>query len=136
MQDRIRIVGIIIQNNHLLLVKGEDKYKEFWTTGGTNKEWETHLQTLERELLEEVNLKLISADFFWEYTEKAPYTVQERISRSFVYIAQVEWTIKVSHEIKSFVRMSREEFEAGKYPLLPATKNEIIPDLIKKWFFI
>lgn len=133
MKEIIRIVGIIIQNNCLLLVKGDEKFKEFWTTWGTNEEWESHMETLKREILEEVWLETTAAEFFWEYTEKAPYTTEDKISRSFVYIISTTWIITVGHEIKSFVWMSKAEFEAGKYKLLPGTREQIIPDLIKKW---
>jgi len=134
MGEVIRIAAIIIQDKSLLLVKGEDKYKEYWTPGGKAKSGEADLDCLQRELREEISAKAVSAKFFGEYVSPSLYDVGV-VYRSRVYLVEIEGKIIPSNEIKGFVWMSRKEFESNKYPLIPATQGRIIPDLIKKGLF-
>ena len=134
MKERIRIVAIVIQNHKLLLVKGLDKYKEFWTPGGKREEGESDLECLKRELDEEINVKVTSAKFFGEYTSKSPYH-EDVLTISRVYIVDISGEIKVAKEIQGYVWMSRKEFEEGKYPLIAITQEKIIPDIIKAGHF-
>jgi len=134
MKEVIRIAAIIIQNKSLLLVKGEDKYKEYWTPGGKVKKGESDLDCLQRELTEEINAKAVSSKFFGEYVSPSLYDAGI-VYRSRVYLVEIEGKIVPGNEIKSFVWMSRGEFDSNKYPLIPATRGRIIPDLIKKGLF-
>ncbi|MDD5191932.1 MAG: NUDIX domain-containing protein [Candidatus Nanoarchaeia archaeon] len=134
MKKRIRIVAIIVKNNKLLLVKGSDKYKEYWTPGGKLEEGETELECLKRELNEELNVKLISAKFFKEYVAKSPYE-KDVMTISRVYITNISGEIKAAEEIKNNVWMSKDEFNKNKYSLISTTREKIIPDLIKEGFF-
>lgn len=134
MKERTRIVAIIVKNDRLLLVKGSDKYKEYWTPGGKLEEGESELECLKRELNEELNVNLTSAKFFKEYIAKSPYE-ENVISINKVYIASISGEIKTAKEIKNIVWISKEEFNKNKYPLINTTKEKIIPDLIKEGFF-
>jgi len=134
MIERIRVAAIIIQGHNLLLVKGSDKYKEFWTPGGKLEAGESELECLKRELDEEINVKVVSAKFFGEYAEKAPYA-ENVLSISRVYIVSISGKIKTAKEIQGYVWMTRKEFEAEKYPLVAATGKKIIPDIIKAGYF-
>lgn len=134
MKERIRIVAIIIRNHKLLLVKGADQYKEFWTPGGGLEDGESELECLKRELHEELNVELVSAKFFRDYVAKAPYDA-DIITRSRVYIAEISGEIKTGEEIKSFIWMSKKDYTSNKYPLIITTRDKIIPDLIKEKYF-
>ncbi|VVB74308.1 NUDIX domain protein [uncultured archaeon] len=134
MKEVTRIAAIIIQNKSLLLVKGADKYKEYWTPGGKVKEGESDLDCLQRELSEEINVKVVSSKFFGEYVSPSAYDAGV-IYRSRAYLAEIEGKIVPGNEIKGFVWMSRKEFDSNKYPLIPATRDRLVPDLIKKGLF-
>jgi len=133
-KEKTRIAAIIIKDNKILLVKGADKYKEYWTPGGTLEEGETELECLKRELKEELNIKLVSSTFFKEYKAKSPYHA-DTITISRIYIAKVSGEPKAGREIKDYVWMSKDDFNNNKYPLLSLTKDKVIPDLIKGGIF-
>jgi len=110
MKERIRIAAIIVKNHKLLLVKGSDKYKEYWTPGGKKEDEESDVDALNRELDEEIHVKVVSAKFFGEYVAKSAYE-PDIIMRSRVYITTVSGDIEVGKEIQSYVWMTREEFD-------------------------
>ncbi len=134
MKEKNRVVAIIVKNHKLLLVKGSNRYKEFWTPGGKREEGESDLECLSRELIEELTVKVVSAKFFGEYVDKSAYDT-DSITRSNVYLVEISGDINVSKEIKGYTWMSRKEFDEGKYPLTPTTRDRIIPDLIKAGYF-
>ena len=134
MIERTRVVAIIIQNHKLLLVKGSDKYKEYWTPGGKREEGESDIEALRRELDEEINVKITSTKFFGEYTAKSPYE-KDRIIISRVYVVTISGDIKVAKEIQNHVWMTKKDFEEEKYPLITTTRQRIIPDIIKAGYF-
>ncbi len=133
MKKRIRIVAIIVKNHNLLLVKGSDKYKEYWTPGGKREEGESDIKALQRELNEEINVRIISTEFFKEYTAKSPYEDELVISR--VYIVNISGKIQVGKEIQKFVWMTKNEFNDEIYPLIAITRQKIIPEIIKAGYF-
>lgn len=134
MKERLRVVAIVVQDHRILLLKGSDQYKEYWTPGGKREEGESDLDCLTRELDEEINVKITSAKFFKEYVANSPYEV-DVLSRSRVYIVDISGEIKAAKEIKGYAWMSKKEFEEQKYPLIPTTREKIIPDLIKAGYF-
>ena len=134
MKEQIRVAAMIIKNKKLLLVKGSDKHQEFWTPGGKREEGESDLECLTRELNEEINATVTSAKFLGEYTGKSLYH-EDVITVSRVYLVGISGEIKVAHEIQGYVWMTKKEFETGKYPLIAVTRDEIIPDLIKRGLF-
>lgn len=129
MQERIRVAAIIVQNEKILLVKGSDKYLEFWTPGGKLESNESELDCLKRELNEELGVNLVSTIFFKEYLSKSPY-IENMLTRSKVYLTEISGELKPNQEIKSFVWMSKNDFKENKFPLIDVMKNNIIPDLI------
>jgi len=134
MEQKIRIAAIIIKDNKLLLVKGADKYKEYWTPGGKLEPGETEIECLKRELMEELNLTLMSHNFFREYRTKTAYQ-ENGMTQNKVYIVEVSGNPNPSREITNYVWMSKNDFQNDKYPLLSATKDKVIPDLIKEGIF-
>jgi ADP-ribose pyrophosphatase YjhB (NUDIX family) len=134
MKERTRIAAIVIQNHRLLLVKGSDKFKEYWTPGGKREEGESDLITLARELDEEINVKITSTKFFGEYREKSQY-YKDTLTISRVYLVDISGEIKTAKEIHGHAWMTRKEFEEGKYPLMNGTQEKVIPDIIKAGYF-
>lgn len=135
MQERTRISAIIIQNNRILFV-AEDKEKLFREPGGRPNGNETHEETLKREIKEELGLDVTWTNFFGEYTGKLLFTHEDILVKNYVYVVSAKWKIHLGHEIKYFVRLSKDDIHQDIYPLLPVTKNQIIPDLIKAGIFI
>ena len=67
--------------------------------------------------------------FFKEYYGKSFYS--DSMIRERAYIATITGEIKDSAEIEGHLWLSREDFESHKYPMIPLTDKEIIPDIIK-----
>lgn len=135
MEYRIRIAAMIIRDGKLLMLQGKDKTgvvrPELWTPGGKIEPGESDEDCLRRELKEEIGVQLISARFFGEYESKSHYR-DYGMTRSKVYIANVEGKIIPDHEIVAYVWLSHSEFKNKKYPMIPVTEEEIVPDLIAK----
>jgi hypothetical protein len=55
--------------------------------------------------------------------------------RQRVYIIEISGEIKPSSEIEGHLWLSRKDFDSHKYPMIPTTEKEIIPDLIKERLF-
>ena len=131
-EERVRIVGMVIKDRKLLMLNGRG-YKELWTPGGKMKVGETDEDCLRRELREELQVNLDSCKFFKEYYGKSFYS--EWMVRQGVYIIEISGEIKPSSEIEGHLWLSRKDFDSHKYPMIPTTEKEIIPDLIKERLF-
>ena len=129
METVIRIAGIIIQDNKMLMVLGK-KHQELWTPGGKIEPGETDEVCLKRELKEELCAELLCYEFFKEYTNPSFY-YPERTTIERVYMAKISGHIKPSAEICDFVWLSKEDFENKKYPMIRNDQEKLIPDLIK-----
>lgn len=131
---RTRIAGIIIRDGRLLLLKGKG-YDELRTPGGKVDDGESDEMCLARELEEELGVKMETAVFFKEYTNPSPFNPDTIMTIQKTYIATISGDIVPAAEIEAFVRMSKEEFEENKYPILTVTREIIIPDLISAGIF-
>jgi len=131
-REKTRVIGIVIKEGKLLMLKGRG-YKELWTPGGKMEVGEIDEETLKRELKEELHVILKDCKFFKEYSGKSFYG--DAMVRERVYITTIAGEITPSAEIESHLWLSREDFESHKYPMIPITEKEIIPDLIKAKIF-
>lgn len=127
-RPRIRIAGIVIRDNKLLLLKGRG-YEYFWTPGGKVDGEEGYEECLKRELKEEIGVNLISVKFFKEY-EGVSFFNSEIKQKQAVYLIEIDGEIKPDAEIESYIWMSKEEYENKKYNT--QTDDNIILDLIKE----
>ena len=130
METRTRIAGIIIEEGKLLMLRGRGCV-ELWTPGGKIDENETDEECLKRELKEEINVDLIKAKFFKEYTSPSFYHTENTTVQR-IYIAEIKGDPVPAAEIDNFVWLTMEDFKKHAYPMIPVTQNEIIPDLIKQ----
>jgi 8-oxo-dGTP diphosphatase len=126
---RIRIAGIFIKNDKLLLVKGKG-YKELWTVGGKVDGNETDEECLRRELREEIGVEITDIKFYKKYSTASFYNPDVQIEER-VYIISIQENIKPNAEIESFVWFSKNDYHSKKYPMITHTEEELIPDLIK-----
>jgi len=131
MEARIRIVGIIIQDEKLLMVKGKG-YSELWTPGGTLEGGENDEECLRRELKEETNGNLLSAKFFREYNGHSFYHPEKKLIER-VYVSMMDGEIKPdpNSEIESIIWFTKNDFKNKKFPMITHTETELIPDIIK-----
>ena len=130
--EKIRVTALVIREGKLLMLNGRG-YKELWTPGGKMKIGETDEDCMRRELREELQANLDEFKFFKEYYGKSFYN--DWVVRQRVYIAKISGEIRPSSEIEGHLWFSRKDFESHKYPMIPTTEKEIIPDLIKKGLF-
>lgn len=132
MNPRIRVAAIIIQDKKLLMVQGG--FPELWTPWGKLEEEETEEECLRRELKEEIWVEITNLSFFKEYRWVSFY-YPERLTIQKIYIVSITGKIKPNAEIHNFVRLSREDFEQNRFPLIRPDQEELIPDLIKENIF-
>lgn len=102
--ERERVRAIIIQRKKVLLVTSEGAAK-FWTPGGHQEGDETYRETMERELMEELNLRLVAME---------PITSLDSgkgKGRSFYYLCEVRGEPRPSSEISEFRWVTFREFE-------------------------
>lgn len=126
---RTRIAAMIIQDDKLLLLKGIG-YDELWTPGGKIESGEDDITCLQRELAEELGVKLQSATFFKEYNGTSYYNKEVSLIQR-VYVVTITGSPKANAEIESMVWFSKDDFNSKKYLMITITQDEIIPDLIK-----
>ena len=128
LKPRIRVAGIIIRNEKLLLLKGRG-YEYFWTPGGKIDGKESNEECLRRELKEEIGVDLVSMKFFKEY-DGVSFFNPEIKQKQVVYLIEISGEIKPDAEIESYILMSKEDYNNKKYNT--QTDDNIILDLIKE----
>lgn len=133
METKTRIVAIIIKDGKLLMLKGRG-YNELWTPGGKIEQGESDEDCLRRELNEEIGVKIINLKFFKKYSGKSFYHPNQ-ITIQKIYIVSVSGNITPGAEIEDFVWLSKDDFRARKFQMIPITEKKIIPDLIQQKIF-
>ncbi|MFA4818404.1 MAG: NUDIX domain-containing protein [Patescibacteria group bacterium] len=129
MKVTTRVVAVIIQDHKLLLEKGKG-YNELWVPGGKIEPHESELDCLKRELAEELNIELVSANFFKKYLSKHFYD-HNRLTKDRVYLTTVNGAPQPQNEIESVVWFTKEDLASKKYQLITNTEENLIPDLIQ-----
>ena len=108
-----KVGGIVIKDKKVLVVrkKTKENFLEFIIPGGKRESGETDLETLQREMQEEVNLKIIKTEYLGEYRDIAIF---ENIPIAMkVYLCEVEGEINVQNEIKEFCWIDKNYKEKG-----------------------
>lgn len=126
----LRIAGIIIKDNKILLVKGK-KYEIFWTPGGKAEEDETNEECLKRELKEELQVDIEEAIYFKEYFGKSFFNPDKNL-KQIVYIIKINGEPKPNNEIADYIWFSKDDFKNKKYEIMPSHEGVIFIDLIKE----
>ena len=131
MTDRLdKIGGIILKDKRLLVVqkKTKDNRTEFIFPGGKREGSETDLETLTRELKEELQVELVSARSFGGFDDIAIFeNVPIHIE---AYIANVSGEPRCDCEIKSLLWIDRYYKEQG-IKLGSILENDVVPKLIE-----
>ena len=131
MKTIVRISGILITQDGLLLVKC-DGIEDYLLPGGKLEDGESDLDSLRRELMEELNITPTDPEFFGEYERLAyPSKTGERyrvIVRAYVAGFEGE-PVPDQDEVLEIAWASMVDLESGKYPLNPILRKYIVPEL-------
>ncbi|SES78426.1 NUDIX hydrolase [[Clostridium] polysaccharolyticum] len=124
-----KIGGVILKDKKILVVRKRTKanFKEFIIPGGKREGQETDLETLSRELKEELNIDLISANFMGEYTDIAVFENVPIKVRT--YLTKVSGDMKVENEIKEYIWIDR-NYKEKQVKLGSILEKFVIPQLI------
>ena len=131
MNTIIRISGILITQDGLLLVKC-DGIPDYLLPGGKLEDGESDLDSLRRELMEELDITPTDPEFFGEYERLAyPSKTGERNRvRVRAYLAGFEGEpVPDQDEVLEIAWASMVDLESGKYPLNPILRKYIVPEL-------
>ena len=129
---RIRVVGLIIIEGKLLLVRAKD-HKELWTPGGRLEAGEKFEDCLKRELYEEINANVDEYVPFKDFVELSPFSHTE--VKNVTYIVKASGDLRPKNEIGEIVWVSRADYEKRKYSYGYIIEEQIIPELVRSGFF-
>ncbi len=118
-----RISAVIIKDRKILLVSDDSNI--FWTPGGKVERAETHQETLDRELCEELQIRLLSLRQYFSYVIFHP--LKKDNQQVYCYLVEYDGDIFPSHEIIRYGWFSKNDLP----PLLDSVKNVLIPRLIE-----
>ena len=126
-----KVGGIIIKNKKVLVVrkKTKENFPEFIIPGGKREIGETDVETLQREIQEEVNLKVVKAEYVDEYEdiaifEKIPIVVK-------VYLCEVEGEVNIDNEIKEFCWIDK-DYKKNGIKVASILETFVLPELIRR----
>ncbi len=116
---RHTVRGIILKNKQILLVTGHDA-DFFWTPGGGVESDETVVQTLHRELKEELGVAILSYKPYYSYEYE-----DQKVDN---FIIEIEGDITVGEEITGFTW-----YDSASVGIKPSNgfSNTLKPQLIK-----
>ena len=126
-----KVGGIVIKDKKVLVVrkKTKENFLEFIIPGGKRESGETDLETLQREMQEEVNLKIIKTEYLGEYRDIAIFEIIPIAMK--VYLCEVEGEINVQNEIKEFCWIDKNYKEKG-IKVGSILEKFVLPQLIKR----
>jgi 8-oxo-dGTP pyrophosphatase MutT (NUDIX family) len=121
----VRVGAIIIDDNTLLIDR--NKTSPIFLLPGGIVENETNEEALEREVLEELNVKLKSSKKFKTYRfTKALF--HDSSLKSVTYLTEIEGEPSPGSEILEIAWLGKNEYDKRKYNLAPLIRK-VIPDL-------
>lgn len=126
-----KVGGIVIKDKKVLVVrkKTKENFLEFIIPGGKREFEETDLETLQREMQEEVNLKIIKTEYLGEYRDIAIFEKIPIVMK--VYLCEVGGEINVQNEIKEFCWIDKNYKEKG-IKVGSILEKFVLPQLIKR----
>ncbi|MBP9817386.1 NUDIX domain-containing protein [Candidatus Shapirobacteria bacterium] len=129
---RKRVSAVIIQDKKILLVRGNSGfYKDFYfTPGGRVEDGESDLETLKRELMEELSIELLNFSKYIEY--QAPLQNDGGMQQIDCYLITIDIEkIKLASEIGEMRWFLRADFENKDLVVSESTKKFLVPKLIE-----
>jgi 8-oxo-dGTP diphosphatase len=122
---RVAVDALIFQNNKILLIKrAVEPFKGFWALPGGGIDFdETAEEALQKEVIEETGLKLLSAKFLHIYTD--PKRDPKQVI-TLSYYVEAEGQPKAGDDAKEY-----RWFDLQKLPELAFDHKKIIEDYLK-----
>lgn len=119
---RKRAGALVIKNKTLLLIS-ENHQGFYWTPGGGLEEGETYHQALEREIQEELHMRLLGANLFMEIIDdQANETVQ-------YFLAELDELPRPTDTLE-IIWYSRKNFEENVIPVSRRIFTKVYPKLL------
>ena len=125
-----KVGGIILKDKKILVQRKKNNRVECIIPGGKREGNETDLETLKRELYEELTVDLVDAEYLGSYDDIAVFSHNEPIHVQ-AYIATIKGEIKCNNETKEALWIDRNYKEEGII-VGSILGNYIIPELIKR----
>ncbi len=123
-------VGAIILNDKKILVqRKKNNREECIIPGGKRENNETDFETLKRELMEELTVKLVKAEFIGGYDDVAVFSNKPIHVQA--YLVEIEGEIKCNNEIKEAIWIDR-NYKVQGIKVGSILGKYIIPELIKR----
>ena len=124
-----KVGGIILKDKKILVQRKKNNREECIVPGGKREGKETDLETLKRELMEELSITLLEAEFIGGYDDIAvfsglPIHVQ-------AYLVKYDGEIICNNEIKEAIWIDR-NYEANGIQVGSILGEYIIPELIER----
>lgn len=126
----LRAAGVVIRDKKILLVTGNNQ-PFYWTPGGKLDPDETVLGALNREFQEELGIKIIKAQHYFDYFSPADEEEDHKSRQIHAYAVEFAGEPQCAQEISSMVWVSRDDIINGRIILQSGVKNYLIPKLIK-----
>jgi 8-oxo-dGTP diphosphatase len=133
MPSPLRVVAAaIIDDRRLLLVSKRAAPDVFYLPGGKPEPGEQPLETLARELAEELNLTIVDADLLSVVRDEA--ALERTAMEMQVYLASVEGVISPQAEISGVAWVDGSSESPGT--LAAAIRNQVLPDLAARQLIV
>lgn len=124
-----KVGGIILNDKKILVQRKKNNRVECIIPGGKRENNETDFETLKRELYEELNVELISAEFLGGYDDIAVFSNKPIHVQA--YIANIKGKIKCNNEIKEVLWIDKDYKKKG-IEVGSILGDYVIPELIEK----
>ena len=130
-RPRVRVAGILIENNKILLIEHSKNEKSYWLLPGGGVDWgESTEDALKREFLEETNLEIKVGEFLFMSETLSPDKVKHVINLYFM-VKKVSGSLKLGED----KILSNLDFftldEVNKMKIYPNI-NDILEKIMKK----
>ena len=124
-----KVGGIIIYNKKILVQWKKNNREECIIPGGKREGEETDLETLRRELMEELSVELVDAKFIGGYDDIAVFSNEPIHVQT--YIATIRGKIKCNNEIEEAIWIDKDYKNKG-IKVGSILGEHVIPELINK----
>lgn len=124
-----KVGGIILKDKKILVQRKKNNREECIIPGGKREGNETDFETLKRELMEELTVELVEAEFIGGYDDVAVFSNKPIHVQT--YLATIKGEIKCNNEIKEAIWIDRNYKEQG-IKVGSILGDYVIPELIKR----